>query len=184
MRSRRQAIDAAEAARFSARIAERVIALEEFKAARHILCYSALSEEVQTRGLLTLIRASGKVLYLPVVRPSCHMDAVRVDEDTPLTPDRLGVSSPTGGEPFPPGQLDLVIAPGIAFDPLGTRLGFGKGHFDRFLVDCRCPVVGLCYEVQLTPVIERHTHDIPMDKIVTEARVIDCAAARREKGVE
>ncbi len=181
VREKRRTVSGIQVAEMSLRICEKVVALPEYVRARRIMCYAALPEEVQTRGLLWAIQRGGKELYLPVVRPNCHMDAVRVTEDTVMVPDRLGVESPSSGDVLPAEQLDLVLVPGVAFDRLGNRLGFGKGHFDRFLVDCRCPAVGLAYELQLVEEIDKRAHDIPMTKIVTEKKVYDCAEARREK---
>ena len=161
----------------SARICERIIALKEYLKAKRVLCYAAMPEEVQTQGILWAIRRSGRELYVPVTRRDGSMDAVRVTEDTRFNPDGFGIDTPESGEVLSPEELDLVLVPGIAFDRRGNRLGFGKGYFDRFLARCRCPAVGLAYEMQLVEAIEALPHDVPMDKLVTEKAVYDCAAA-------
>ena len=177
VRKKRQAVSGIHVAEMSLRICEKIVALPEYLKARRILCYAALPEEVQTQGVLWAIHRSGRELYLPVRRQDGGMDAVRVTEDTPLKPDHLGIDTPLSGEVLPPEELDLVLAPGIAFDRAGNRLGFGKGYFDRFLARCRCPAVGLAYELQLVGAIEAKPHDVPMGKIVTERAVYDCASA-------
>ena len=88
----------------------------------------------------------------------------------------MGIDTPVSGETLPPEKLDLVLVPGVAFDQSGNRLGFGKGYFDRFLAKCLCPAVGLAYELQLVDAIEARPHDVPMNRIVTERAVYDCAA--------
>ncbi|MBQ8952632.1 MAG: 5-formyltetrahydrofolate cyclo-ligase [Clostridia bacterium] len=176
VRKKRQAVSGIQVVEMSLRICEKIVTLPEYLKAQRILCYASMPEEVQTRGILWAIHHSGRKLYLPVVRRNGGMDAVRVTEDTEMKPDRMGIDTPVSGEVLPPEALDLVLAPGIAFDRAGNRLGYGKGYFDRFLAKCRCPVVGLAYELQLVDAIEPTSHDVPMNKIVTEGAVYDCTA--------
>ena len=176
VRRKRKAVSGIHVAEMSLRICERIVALPEYIRARRVLCYAALPEEVQTRGILWAIHHSGRELYLPVWRQDGGMDAVRVTEDTLLKPDGMGIDTPVSGETLPPERLDLALVPGVAFDRAGNRLGFGKGYFDRFLARCRCPAVGLAYELQLVDAIEAGPHDVPMHKIITERAVYDCAA--------
>ena len=65
------------------------------------------------------------------------------------------------------------MVPGVAFDPRGVRLGRGAGCYDRALA--RHPTalrVGLAYEMQVVPSLPEATWDVPMDAVVTEARVL------------
>ena len=73
--------------------------------------------------------------------------------------------------------MDLIIVPGIVFDVKGNRLGFGKGYYDRFLspsANFKAVKIGLAYEFQVVPKIDAQPHDITMDYIITEKRIIDC----------
>jgi 5-formyltetrahydrofolate cyclo-ligase len=69
--------------------------------------------------------------------------------------------------------MDLVIVPGVAFSRDGARMGNGQGYYDRLLGRVRpdCPLIALCYECQLFDNLVVHTHDIYMDKVVTERAV-------------
>lgn len=71
-------------------------------------------------------------------------------------------------------DIDLVLTPGVAFDPNNfTRLGRGRGHYDRFLTKLRASrnqpatVLGIAYQLQLVEV-PAEAHDEPMDGLVTE----------------
>ena len=181
VRKKRKAVSGIQVAEMSLRICEKIVALPEYIRAKRVLCYAAMPDEVQTKGILWAIAHSGRELYLPVVRKGGGMDAVRVTEDTVMKPDPMGVEAPVSDDILPPEALDLVLVPGIAFDRAGNRLGFGKGYFDRFLTRCRCPMVGLAYELQLVDAIQATPHDVPMSKIVTESAVYDCASERQTK---
>lgn len=72
-----------------------------------------------------------------------------------------------------PLEIDFFLVPGVGFDPsCGTRLGRGKGHYDRYLAEVRlrkdpAHFVGVAFSLQLLP-LAAEGHDIPMDRILTE----------------
>jgi 5-formyltetrahydrofolate cyclo-ligase len=70
-------------------------------------------------------------------------------------------------------QPDLVIIPLLGFDKTGTRLGFGKGYYDRTIavMDKRPTLVGYAFAAQELDSIPREPHDVPLDYLVTEAGV-------------
>ena len=180
-RKARRAISAIRRADMSLRVAEAVVALPEFLAAQSVMCYASLPEEVRTDPLISVILDSGRELYLPAIQRDMGLLALRCLPTTRLEPDTMGIRTPVDGEACDPSRLDLVIAPGLAFDRQGNRLGFGKGYYDRFLAECRCPIVALAFEIQLFDRVEARPNDIPVDILVTEKQVYDCAAARAEK---
>ena len=63
----------------------------------------------------------------------------------------------------------LVIMPGVAFDTSGYRVGYGKGFYDKYLVNKRqLSTMALAFACQIVDEIPREEYDIRMDKIVTE----------------
>ncbi len=69
-------------------------------------------------------------------------------------------------------SIDLALIPGIAFDPNGNRIGFGKGYFDRFLKTADVPTkIGIAFECQMIDELPHEATDIPMDYIITEKRI-------------
>ena len=72
-------------------------------------------------------------------------------------------------------SIDAVIVPGVAFDKNGYRIGFGFGHYDKFLKKTPHAVkIGLAFEFQIVDSVPKEEHDVPVDFIITEKRVIDC----------
>jgi 5-formyltetrahydrofolate cyclo-ligase len=110
------------------------------------------------------------------------------DPDRDLEPRwRWGLREPRPSlcRRVPESQIDLIIAPGVAFDTTGGRLGYGAGYYDSFLRALRPSnaavlVVAVAFEVQLVPAVPNHEHDERVDMIVTESRTIDC---RRDASV-
>ena len=71
-------------------------------------------------------------------------------------------------------MLDIVIVPGLAFDPQGYRIGYGGGFYDRTLPKW-CPpaiAIGVAFDLQLASEVPREPWDIPVDLIVTDQRVL------------
>lgn len=68
----------------------------------------------------------------------------------------------------PPGDVDLFIVPGVAFDRQGHRLGRGGGHYDRLLANVSVPVIGLAYTCQIVSRLPQEKYDIPMSIVIHE----------------
>jgi len=63
-------------------------------------------------------------------------------------------------------SIDLVIVPGVVFDKNGGRIGFGKGHYDKFLEKRKIPTIGLLFKEQLFDgTLPLEKHDITMEKL-------------------
>ena len=68
----------------------------------------------------------------------------------------------------------FMILPGVGFDLLRNRTGYGKGFYDRYLE--RYPnfvKIGICFEEQIFEEMEHSDNDIPMDVVITDQRVIE-----------
>ncbi len=71
-------------------------------------------------------------------------------------------------------DIDLVIVPGAGYDYAGNRLGYGGGYYDILLSGKKknMPIIALAYEEQLVDAIPAEQHDVRVDMIVTDQRVI------------
>jgi 5,10-methenyltetrahydrofolate synthetase len=70
---------------------------------------------------------------------------------------------------------DVVIAPIVGFHAC-WRLGYGGGYFDRTLAarEPRPAAIGIGFEIMEIPGFRPQPHDIPMQTVVTESRIIEC----------
>ena len=178
MKALRESMSALQVLEMSARICERVIALPEYHAARRIFCYHSLPMEVQTGGLIREILRAGKELYLPVTGADNNMTAIRLRDPEKVHKGAFRVMEPDGDEAIDPSELDLILTPGLAFDRAGGRIGYGAGCFDRFLPQCRGPIVALALEMQLVDHVPMQPHDVSVDLVVTEKKIYRCAQHR------
>jgi 5-formyltetrahydrofolate cyclo-ligase len=169
-----------EAARLahSRRVWERVAALPCYQHARVVLGYMAFDHEVLTDGLMQQTMASGKQLVLPMVLGDRQDMALYVIEDLgcDVAPGYRGIlePQPQRTRAVAPETLELALIPGVAFDLRGGRLGFGTGFYDRLLsrLPQGIPTVGLAFDFQVIPRLPFQPHDMLLEAIVTEQRII------------
>lgn len=74
---------------------------------------------------------------------------------------------------------NVLMVPLVGFDPAGYRLGYGGGYYDRTLASLpdKPLAIGIGFELSRLTTIYPQTHDIPMDKIVTESGIQSPAAS-------
>ena len=91
----------------------------------------------------------------------------------PFKENQWGIQEPVDSVFIPAYALDLAILPLIIFDKRGYRVGYGKGHYDRFLKKCRKDIVkvGLCFEEPVEAIEDMKEYDVPMNYCVTPEKV-------------
>ncbi|MYH14314.1 MAG: 5-formyltetrahydrofolate cyclo-ligase [Gammaproteobacteria bacterium] len=142
---------------------------------RRIAAYLGVDGEVNLRPLLDSLQRMGKLLALPVVeRSSYRMSFFAHRLEAPLTRNHFGIEEPAPGAPWINTRaLDLVLAPLVAFDDQGNRLGMGGGFYDRHFgalpERLRPLLVGVAHEVQRADALPAAPWDVPLDGILTEA---------------
>jgi 5-formyltetrahydrofolate cyclo-ligase len=157
----------------SAAITERLMALPELRSTRTVMAFWSFGSEVDTSGLIEALHAAGKRVVLPRVDGREVAAVVYVPGD-PTGATSFGAMEPTSAEIVRPTEIDVVIAPGVAFDRNGGRIGYGGGFYDRFLRSVRADtqVIGLAFAVQLVDEVPRGEHDRLVDVVVTEEALI------------
>jgi 5-formyltetrahydrofolate cyclo-ligase len=139
--------------------------------------YFPLGAEIDPMPLVLRLAEVGAAPALPYAA-SRHepLQFRRWVPDDPLEPDAFGIPSPTTADVLTP---DLVIAPLLAFDRRGYRLGQGAGHYDRTLQNLRASrpvfVLGLAYSGQEVDEVPAEPHDQRLDAILTETGYVEVA---------
>jgi 5-formyltetrahydrofolate cyclo-ligase len=171
----RRALSAEARGERAQRACERLLEQEAFSRARVVLAYSALRFELDPALAVARARALGKRVALP--RVDVDSGELRLHAYTPgdeLVESGFGVREPRADAALVAAEeVDLVLVPGLAFDGRGYRLGYGKGFYDRLLPSLkRATRFGLAFELSLLAEVPNAEHDVPMDVVVTEKRVL------------
>lgn len=159
-------------------IVDRIVTSGAYRKARSLMVYVDFRNEVRTGDLIGHALAEGKLVSVPItdiggkkLTPS-RLLAYPGD----LAPGAWGILEPRPEcvRPVDPGELDLVVVPGVAFDPGGNRLGYGGGFYDRFLPRTRPGAIYFApaFEVQLVEDVFPGPHDVPVHIIFTEEKTI------------
>lgn len=175
MRKRRAALTEADRELKSREILRRLVSLNEYKSANLVLSYVSLPYEVDTFALLDCAVRDGKKVAVPrCVNGKPHINFYYISSLEDLSEGSFGILEP---EPNPEklcrSRTGLCVLPGLSFDRRGTRLGYGKGYYDRFLQNFKGTMVGICFsEVLSKSPIPRGRFDVPAEIIVTEKEII------------
>ena len=166
------------------RMGGQIAALPAFRDAELVMLYHSFKNEAGTHPLLQYCFNTNKKVVLPqVVKADASEPASAPELKAWLVPGPDALISGAMGilepdpllcKPVDPSLIDLIIVPGIAFDSMGGRIGYGKGYYDRFLPQLRAdvPKLGLAYDFQVLPRVPQDEFDIRMDAIVTEKGIL------------
>ena len=170
--ARRRALTPEQVVNQSLVLQQRFLELPEFQRSKVLALYAPIHHEVETAAVAQAALSAGKTLLYPAV-DGHDLRFSRVGELGELSPGKFGIPEPQG-EPFDPDRADLIVIPGVAFDVAGRRIGYGKGYYDRALhrLEGSGKLVAFCYDFQLAKEIVGEPHDVTMDLIVTELRVV------------
>ena len=154
----------------AANVFEKIEALPEFINAHNIMIYWSMPDELPTHNFI--IRWSKKkTMLLPVVKGE-DMLIKPFSTKEELKQGSLGIWEPDVQKEYL-NSIDLVIVPGVAFDRDKSRLGRGKGYYDRYFINKRIVKIGVCFDFQLLESIPIDSFDIKMDKVVTNSFLIE-----------
>ena len=171
----RASIPENERSRLTDLLEETLFALPEIREARSILLFYSFGTEVPTGGMAARIMRAGKTLLFPFLTGSGQMEAAELRPGEALEPSGYGPREPGSRQAFDPEGIDLVIAPGLAFDRRGNRLGYGGGHYDRFLARAgtRAVRVGAAFSLQIVDEVPVEPGDEAVHIVVTEQGSLD-----------
>lgn len=155
----------------------RLLKTAEFIKAETIAITISRQTEVQTRTIIETCWTLGKNVVVPKCNPEQktmdfrgitsfdQLETVYLDLQEPnlLTTDSLNKI-----------EIDLLIVPGVVFTKEGYRIGYGGGYYDRYLEAYTGKTISIAFELQLVDQVPIENHDVPVGKIITEEREIQC----------
>ncbi len=158
----------AEKKTLSVDIFKQVEALPQFQAAKTVMLYWSMDDEVFTHDFVCKWAANKQVI-LPVVNGNTLDLKVFKGVEHLVAGENYGIPEPDG-ELFTQEQdIDFILMPGVAFDTDNNRMGRGKAYYDRLLRELLAYKVGVCFHFQLLPSVPIDQYDIKMDKVVSNS---------------
>lgn len=177
IRAERRALSAAERKAATNVITSRILGLGAFVSARRIAVFISFDGEPSLSAVINAAARQGKLVYAPVISRS-RMEFAELHPDAGLATNFFGILEPDRTRTIDPRRLDLVLTPLVAFDDEGTRIGVGRGYYDRcfrFLRGRKTwhkpKLLGVAYELQHVPQLPAEPWDVPLWGAVTEAKV-------------
>lgn len=173
MRAQRQALDPARRAAASRTAAWHALAALPWRERRRVALFWPLADEIDTLPLLHALHWLGAEALLPRMQGRgwpLVFHAWRPELELVEGPFR--VREPPPG--LPPVLPEIVLAPLLAFDARGNRLGYGAGFYDQTFAAVAAagirPVrAGFCFADQEIATVPADANDIPLDLAITEA---------------
>lgn len=176
-RARRRALPAGLARQFAFAAVHRAWSLPFLARARRVALYLPADGELDCTPFAVQAWRRGRELFLPVVtgrglrfapfHPGSELRANRYGIPEPVLHRRAWRAAR---------ELDVIIAPLVAFDTAGRRLGMGGGYYDRALAHRhrlqrhhRPRFIALAYELQKVPALPADAWDVRLDAVVTES---------------
>jgi len=154
-------------------IARRFLGLKEYRKSGKILAYFPFRSEIDTRVIIKEALRQGKIVALPKVNKK-RLDLYYINSlSRSLEPGKYDIMEPIPSECTRalPGEMDLVITPGVGFDHEMNRLGYGGGFYDRLLreIPFHIPRVALAFDLQIVDRIPVSEHDLKVNILITES---------------
>jgi 5-formyltetrahydrofolate cyclo-ligase len=172
----RNALSKEEIAARSGGIVTRLMRMEEIRKASTVMVYLSFGSEVLTDDLIRWGWEEGKRIVVPLCRPEGRvLTPCLIDGFAELEEGHYGIREPKADRlrVVPPGEIDAVLVPAVAFDRRGYRVGYGGGYYDRFLPTTpQAAKIGAAFACQIVPEVPTDRYDVQVDRITTEDELI------------
>lgn len=139
----------------------------------HLFLSITEKKEINTEYLLHILQGKDKNIVIPKVNHKTQtLEHFLLTDNTVIQKNNWGIPEPVNGFPIPVDKIEVVFIPLLAFDLQGNRVGYGKGFYDKFLVQCTQNVVkvGLSLFEPEEKIAIQDT-DIPLEFCVTPEKV-------------
>lgn len=173
---KRDELSPLEIQNLSEKVISRVIESDIFKNSKNIFTFVSFKSEVFTHNFIKNSILNGKNIFIPhIIDKTMHPVELKDFKDLEIgfynilsmPEDKIIISK---GD-----EIDLVIVPGLIFGKNMYRIGYGGGYYDKFLSNKEISAykLGICYDFQVIDEIQNDIYDIPVDKIITDKRIIE-----------
>lgn len=166
MLAQRASIPTAEKMKLDAALREKIESIIKERKAQVIHTFLPFGEEPDIYPLIQRLLDMKLKVVCPKAMPKREMISLELNSLSEIEEGRFGTKHPAHSKEYY-GPIDLFIVPGLAFDKIGHRLGFGAGYYDTYFTKHPSGYrLGVCYPFQAVDSFLVEEHDIPMDVVV------------------
>lgn len=162
-------MSAREVEKKSRLICKKILESREYQQTALLYGYYPLGNEVDVLPVLRQALLEGKAVVLPRTGTDCQMEFYRVTSLEQVEEGAFHVMEPKQDCPLVQENTGMMLVPGVVFDKSGSRYGYGKGYYDRYLAKndkiCR---ISVAYEHQIEEQLEVLPTDQRMQVVCTE----------------
>ena len=155
----------------SEKIQKKLKKINAFRDAQKIGVYYPIGSEVLTQDIIQELLSNGKDVFLPKVIGK-KMEFRKISNFSSLEKGSFDIMEPKD-DCQTDNSLDVVLVPTVGISPVGVRLGYGHGFYDKFLAEHKTATISLTLEKQIVKNIPKSEHDIIINWIITEDRILE-----------
>ena len=180
MRRRRDAMSLDDVLNLSRAVEDRLFSCKDFSSCQNIMFFLSFGNELRTDEMITRALKDGKQVYVPrLIKRERRLEVCEIndmDQEFELGSYDIREPSQSNSKVVSPSIIDAIIAPGLAFDRSGGRIGFGGGYFDWLFKQLPDEALrlGVAYEFQVVGSIPQDSWDERVQTIFTENDTINC----------
>jgi len=158
----------------SKKIESNLFALEDYTSSKTVMYFVSFGNEVYTHDMIREALKNKTAIVPKIVQNEIEPSLI-ISLDNLIPSGHFDILEPIELMKIAYKNIDVVLVPGIVFDEYGHRIGYGYGYYDKFLKKVPKAIkIGLAFDFQVVDRIAIEVHDVPVDFIVTEKRVVEC----------
>jgi len=155
----------------SEKIQKRLKKINSYRDAQKIGVYYPIGSEILTQDIIQDLLSNGKDVFLPKVIEK-EIEFRKIIDFSSIEKGSFDIMEPKEDCEID-NDLDVVLVPTVGISPIGVRLGYGHGFYDRFLAKHKSVTISLTFEKQIVKKIPKSEHDIVIDWIISEDRILE-----------
>jgi len=155
----------------SKKIQKRLKKINSYRDAQKIGVYYPIGSEILTQDIIQDLLSNGKDVFLPKVIEK-EIEFRKIIDFSSIEKGSFDIMEPKEDCEID-NDLDVVLVPTVGISPIGVRLGYGHGFYDRFLAKHKSVTISLTFEKQIVKKIPKSEHDIVIDWIISEDRILE-----------
>jgi 5-formyltetrahydrofolate cyclo-ligase len=151
----------------------------DFSSVQSVMTYWPLPKQIEPNthlfsGYLRHLIPGLKISY-PKMNSNNQIESILINESTRYLTNDFGITEPIEGKLCEPISIDMILVPLLSFDLKGYRVGYGKGHYDRFLANISrdAILVGFSYFEPIQIIADTNEFDIPLTLGITPEHIYE-----------